>query len=144
EAAFGIKGRKIKRRRNHPAPHAITKIRIGAEDAPTGSQTGATDQIRPAHLEPAHEDRSCGPIVASREEGRRFPARQKLVDHEPDLGLGWHTSRRRGIGFDMQIFTSRAMSLQKYDRAVSGRYSVPKVGFIRIRVFNRIDSSVVI
>jgi hypothetical protein len=104
-----------------------------------GSQSGATDQIHPADLEPAHEDRSRGPIVTSREEDRRFPARQKLVDHEPDLGLGWHTNRRRGIGFLMQIFAPRVTPLPKPDRAVSAFDAGPEAGLLVSRIDNRFD-----
>jgi hypothetical protein len=104
-----------------------------------GSQSGAPDQIHPADLEPAHEDRSRGAIVTRREEGRRFPARQQLVDHEPDLGLGWHTNRRRGIGLLMQIFAPRVTPLPKPDRAVSAFDAGPEAGLLVGRVDNGFD-----
>jgi hypothetical protein len=109
------------------------------EDGAKESQSCATDQIHSADLEPAHEDRSRGPIVTSREEGRRFPARKKLVDHEADLGLGRHTDRGRGIGLLMQIFTSRATPLPKPDRAVSALDAVPKAGLLVSRIDNGLD-----
>src|SRR6266550_4770643 len=109
------------------------------EDATKESQSCATDQIHPADLKPAHEDRSRGPIVTSREEGRRFPAREELVDHEPDLGLGWHTNHGRGIGFLMQICASRATPLPKPDRAVSALDARPKIGLLVSRIDNGFD-----
>src|SRR5207237_4121070 len=77
--------------------------------------------------------------VASREEGRRFPAREKLLDHEPHLRLGGHANRRRRIGFLMQIFTPRTTPLPQPDRAVSALDAGPEGGLLVCRIDDGLD-----
>src|SRR5207249_9373250 len=65
--------------------------------------------------------------------------REELVDHEPDLGLGRHTDRRRGTGLHMQVLTPRAAPLPQPDGAVSALDARAKAGLLISRIDNGFD-----